>query len=130
MKQLLYILVFGFSVFGFAQNTGSISGNLLDLEEGHAPLLYAKVMVKETGVEALSNEAGFFKFEDVKPGAYTLVYSFVGYETKEVKVEVLPSNDEVLKLHLGASTVSLDDLASVFASASSASNDSAIVSNK
>ncbi|WP_067145159.1 carboxypeptidase-like regulatory domain-containing protein [Pseudotamlana agarivorans] len=130
MKQFLYILVFCFSAFGFAQNTGSISGNLLDLEEGNAPLLYAKVKVKETGVETLSNEAGFFKFENVTPGTYTLVYSFVGYETKEVKVEVLSANDQNLKLYLGASTVSLDDLASVFASATTASNDSGIVSNK
>lgn len=129
MKQFLYIAVLFISALGFAQNSGSISGNLLDLEEGNAPLLYAKVLVKETGAEALSNDKGFFQFENLKPGTYTLVYSFVGYNTKETQVEVVDAN-EVLKLYLEASTVSLDDLASVFAAGNSNVNEPVIASNK
>ncbi|WP_194767000.1 carboxypeptidase-like regulatory domain-containing protein [Tamlana sp. I1] len=117
MKQFLYTLVFLVSAFGFAQNSGVINGHILDLEEANAPLLYAKVSIKETGAEALSNETGLFTFENLKEGTYTLVYSFVGYETKETKVNVAASNNEDLKLYLGASTVSLNDLAALFASA-------------
>ncbi|MBU2949840.1 carboxypeptidase-like regulatory domain-containing protein [Tamlana agarivorans] len=128
MKQYIYIFMFFFTAFGIAQNAGSISGNLLDLEAENAPLLYAKVLVKETGTEVLSDEQGFFKFDNLKEGTYTLVYSFIGYETKTSEVQVEASKNEVLELYLGASTISLDDLASVYASADN--NETAVVSNK
>ena len=117
MKNLLYITLLFVSAFGFAQNTNSISGNLLDLDSDNAPLLYGEVMIKETGATVVSDENGFFKFENLEAGTYTLVSSFVGYETKESVVSVSETATEDLKLYLGASTVSLDDFASLFANA-------------
>ena len=117
MKHILYITLLFVSAFGFAQSTNSISGNLLDLESDNAPLLYGEVMIKETGTAVVSDENGFFTFDNVDSGSYTLVYSFVGYDTKELKVDVTESASENLELYLGASAVSLDDFASLFANA-------------
>ncbi|KAB1069558.1 carboxypeptidase-like regulatory domain-containing protein [Tamlana haliotis] len=117
MKQFIFSLVFFISALGFAQEAGSISGNLLDVEAENTPLLYAKVMIKETGAEVLSDENGFFKFDNLAEGTYTLVCSFTGYETKESQVKVEALKTEAVKMYLEASTVSLDDLALVYASA-------------
>lgn len=117
MKNLIFITVLFISVFSFGQSGATLNGKLTDLESNNEPLLYAKVMVKETGHEALSNEKGLFKLENLHAGVYTLVYSFTGYETKEVKIEVKEGKANHVDLALGASTVSLEDLMSVLASA-------------
>ena len=126
MKHIIYIAIFFISALSFAQeNTGTINGNLLDFESNNQPLMFAKVFIKETGAEVLSDEKGFFKFENLNDGEYTLISSFVGYETKESKIKVA-SNITNIKLVLEASSISLEDLvltiASVDNSSSSTSN--------
>lgn len=123
MKHFILIATFLLTSLAFAQNTGAITGTLLDLESDNAPLLYGKVTVKETGASVLSDENGFFKIDNLKEGTYTLVYSFVGYDTKEILTEVSSSKSTNIKLHLAASTISLDDL--VFALASNSNEDKA-----
>ena len=110
MKQTIFLITFFLSVFAFGQNSGSISGNLLDIETNNEPLIFAKVLIKETGLETLSDENGVFKFENIKEGSYTLVYSFVGYETKEEKIKVVSNKSTNTKMYLSASTLSLDEL--------------------
>jgi hypothetical protein len=127
MKHIVLIAAFLLSAFSFAQNTGAITGNLLDLESNNEPLLYGKITVKETGASVLSDENGFFKIENLKEGTYTLAYSFVGYETKEIQTEVSSSKSTNIKLHLAASSISLDDL--VFALASNDEKASATSNN-
>jgi hypothetical protein len=116
MKQILFIVTFFITAISFAQRSSSITGNVLDIESNNRPLLYAKVLIKETGAEVLSDEKGFFKFENLKYGNYTLVSSFVGYETKELKVKVESEDTILVKVYLGASSISLDQLMLVIAS--------------
>lgn len=116
MKHIIYTALFFISALSFAQNTGSISGNFLDFESNNDPLMFAKVLIKETGAEVLSDEKGFFKFENLKDGEYTLVSSFVGYETKESKINVELNKTTTLKITLEPSTLSLEDLVFTIAS--------------
>lgn len=116
MKQFLIIAIFFISALGFAQETGKVSGYLLDLESNNAPLLYGSVLIKETGTKVLSDENGLFQFEDLAQGTYTLVGSFSGYQTKEAKIEVTSNKSTNITLNLAASTISLDDLMMAIAS--------------
>lgn len=117
MKHIIRIAIFLVTAFSFAQHTGSVSGNILDNESNNSPLLYAKILIKETGAEVLSDEKGFFKFENLKDGNYTLVSSFVGYKTKVLKVQVESGKAIKVKMSLGASSISLEELMLTFASA-------------
>ena len=117
MKNIILTAIFLVSAFTFAQNNGSISGNLLDIESNNAPLMFAKVSIKETGAEVLSDEHGAFKFQNLKDGTYTLVCSFTGYENKETETQVISGESTPIKLALTASTLSLDDLMMAMASA-------------
>lgn len=112
--KIFYTVVFLIvAATGFAQQSGRITGNLLDLESDNAPLNMAKVSLKGYHMETVSDEAGRFTFENLKPGTYTLVSRFVGYDPKEITVEVKPETTNTVTVEMAASTISLDDLVSL-----------------
>jgi len=113
MKQIVTLFIILFTALCFAQNTGMIVGEILDKEFSKNPLVFANVAVKGTSIEANTDLTGLFVIENLEDGDYTLVCSFVGYETKEVKVKVTFNNPVNVKLALGASGISLADLASL-----------------
>lgn len=121
MKHFLFTMVLFVTMFASAQN-GTINGKITDAEEGNNPLLFAKVTIKETGARVMTDEKGVFKFNNIKEGSYTLVCSFTGYETKEIKAEVNSKNTNTITLSLGASVLSLDDLTMVYASSEQKNN--------
>lgn len=116
MKNLLLLATFLFTVISFAQKDGIIKGNIIDLESNNNPLIFAKVQIKETGVETLSDENGSFQFENLENGTYTLVYSFVGYKTEEKKTQVISGETTNIKSSLAPSSISLDELMLTIAS--------------
>lgn len=113
MKQLLILSIFLFTSLGFAQNTGLIVGKVLDKELNNEPLVFANISIKGTSTEISSDTTGLFVIENLEDGDYTLVCSFVGYETKEINVHVNASQPVELNIPLAASTVSLNDLAAL-----------------
>ncbi|WP_346883184.1 carboxypeptidase-like regulatory domain-containing protein [uncultured Algibacter sp.] len=117
MKYFTFIVCLLLATLSYGQDNFSLSGNVFDLESNNTPLVYAKVSIKENGLEVLSDEQGAFKFENLAKGTYTLIYSFVGYQTEETTTTVISKNNNVVKLYLGASTISLDDLMTTLDSA-------------
>ena len=57
-----------------------------------------------------SNEEGIYEFKDLDVGSYILVFSFVGYETQEIKVEVVANKVTVVNVPLGVSAASLSEV--------------------
>ena len=66
------------------QETGSIVGTITDKEVNNEPLPFANVLIKGTTKGATSDFDGLYELSDIEPGTYTVVYSFLGYETVEV----------------------------------------------
>ncbi|WP_298532565.1 carboxypeptidase-like regulatory domain-containing protein [uncultured Algibacter sp.] len=116
MKGFIYTILFLITATTFAQESGTINGQLLDIESNNAPLLYGRILIKETGSKVLSDENGLFKFGNLEEGTYTLVGSFTGYETQEIKIEVTSNTSTTITFNLAASTISLDDLMTTIAS--------------
>lgn len=110
MKRLVYLSLFLFTAISFGQNTGLIVGKVLDSELNNAPLMMANVSVKGTSINLNTDLTGLFVIENLEAGDYTLVCSFAGYETKEIKVHVDAFKPAEVKLALAASTVSLSEL--------------------
>lgn len=110
MRHIILIAIFLVTVCSFAQQTSSVQGQLLDVESNNAPLQYGKVVIKENGAEVLTDEKGTFKFENIKAGSYTLVSSFVGYETKVSEIKVIDGKPTTITLHLKADSITVDDL--------------------
>lgn len=110
MKRLIYLSLFLFTAISFGQNTGLIVGKVLDSELNNAPLMMANVSVKGTSINLNTDLTGLFVIENLEAGDYTLVCSFAGYETKEIKVHVDNLKPAEVKLALAASTISLSEL--------------------
>ncbi|MDO5972534.1 carboxypeptidase-like regulatory domain-containing protein [Flavivirga aquimarina] len=113
MRHLTTLFILFFTSFCFSQNTGLITGKLMDKEFDNNPLVFANVSIKGTSIESTTDQTGSFVIENLEDGDYTLVCRFVGYETKELKVKVVSGESEYIKTSLGASTVSFLELASI-----------------
>ncbi|WP_430411543.1 TonB-dependent receptor domain-containing protein [Kordia sp.] len=93
---------------GYAQN-GTIAGKVQDKEVNNDPLPFANVSIKGTTKGTTSDFDGLYQIPNVAPGTYTLVFSFVGYETREVpNVIVNPGKITTVDIILGANAASLD----------------------
>lgn len=78
---LLLLFIFSFSVL--AQNTGTIKGQIKD-ETGQEIIIGASVFLKGTTLGSTTDVEGNFQIVNIPEGTYTLVITYVGYETKEV----------------------------------------------
>ncbi|NNE33576.1 MAG: TonB-dependent receptor [Winogradskyella sp.] len=110
MKRIPIVILLLITSFLFAQNTGSISGKLIDKEYNDEPLPFANILIKGTTTGTTSDIDGLYQFEALAPGAYTLIFSFVGYETQEITVNVESDKVTTLNVMMGASAASLDEI--------------------
>jgi TonB-dependent receptor len=109
MKKNIYsLLLVSFLSIGFAfAQTGKVAGNLID-GEFVEPLAFGNILVKGTTTGTTSDFDGKYELE-LDPGTYTLVFSFVGYNTQEI-VDVIIKAGEVTVLDVTLETNSLDTI--------------------
>ncbi len=94
-----------------AQETGSITGTLLDKEAGDQPLPFANVIIKGTTKGTTTDFDGLYTLDNLEPGTYTVEFSFVGYETIDVKDVVVNLNEATtVNSSIGASAAALDEV--------------------
>lgn len=98
MKKLFTLLLFSlFSIMAFAQ-TGIIRGNVFDEDSGE-PIIYGTVLLKGTDRGTNTDLDGFFALPNLERGTYTVAFSYTGYATQEVDVEV-KSGIEYVRIYL------------------------------
>ncbi|HET7360615.1 MAG TPA: carboxypeptidase-like regulatory domain-containing protein, partial [Salinimicrobium sp.] len=91
--------------------TGSIAGKLTDKEMNGMPLPFANVIIKGTTIGTVTDYDGLYTIEDIEPGTYTLVFSFVGYETITIpNVEVMGGKVTEINTALGTSAAALEEV--------------------
>ena len=94
----------------YAQDTGSIVGKLTDKEYNNEPLAFANVLIKGTTTGTTSDFDGLYAFENLSPGTYTIIFSFVGYETQEITAEVIGGKVTEINVPMAASAAALDEI--------------------
>ncbi|GGK13467.1 collagen-binding protein [Yeosuana aromativorans] len=110
MKKIILLFILFVSTFSYAQTTGSIVGKLIDKEYNNEPLAFANILIKGTTKGTTSDIDGLYGFENLTPGTYTLVFSFVGYETQEINAQVVAGKVTEINVPMGASAASLDEV--------------------
>ena len=124
-KQFLYLLVFAmFSNFISAQ-TGELSGQVMDKEYNDI-LPFANVVIKETGTGTTTDFEGNYSIK-LNEGIYTVVFSFIGYETVEIS-EVQIKQGEVTVVNASIGPLS-NELEEVVVKATTAENTEASLLN-
>lgn len=90
IKKTLFLLFLTlcsfFSIQG--QNTGTISGNVLDTEQ--FPLPGSNVFIESLSKGAVTDADGNFRISNVPPGSYELTVSFIGFDTQTTRIELNP----------------------------------------
>ncbi len=111
MKRVFIALLIFTNLMGYSQEAGSIIGKLTDKEVNNEPLAFANVLIKNTSKGTTSDFDGLYEINGVIPGEYTLVFSFLGYETLEIpNVTVESGKVTEINTALGAGSVSLDEV--------------------
>lgn len=110
MRSTLFLLALLCSLGLFSQNTGSIRGNIVDLEAHNEPLLFADVSLSDTDWKTKTNFNGNFELSDIPAGKYNLKISFLGYETQMVAVEITPQSSVRVEASLQAKSLSLHEI--------------------
>lgn len=107
MKHIIKVLaLFIFiSATSTAFSQGKVAGTVID-GEFNEPMAFANILVKGTSKGVTTDFDGKFEME-LEEGTYTLVFSFVGYATKEIS-DVVIKNGEVFTLDVLMETNSLD----------------------
>ena len=77
----LFLIIFIFSVFTFAQENYFISGNVQD--KSSEPLIGANITLKGSFLGGTTDFNGNYKIENLDPGKYTMLVSYIGYKSQE-----------------------------------------------
>ncbi|MDO7587061.1 MAG: carboxypeptidase-like regulatory domain-containing protein, partial [Flavobacteriaceae bacterium] len=112
MRHLLSMLFFLVSSVVLGQQTASVVGALSDKENNNEPLAFANILIQGTTIGTTSDFDGLYELPNISPGNYTIIFSYLGYETVTVE-NVLVSEGKVTTLNvpMGASEgVALDEV--------------------
>ncbi len=113
MKKFLLVtaLLYIGLVQGQEPTKGSIVGKLMDKEVQGESLPFANVIIQGTSTGTTSDINGLYSLVDLKPGNYSIVFSFIGYETLEVP-NILVEAGKITEVNtgLGSSAASLSEV--------------------
>ena len=88
MKKIIQLLIIS-SSFALSQN-GIISGFISDSSSGEA-LIGANVIIQETGQGMATDINGYYIIQNIIPGEYTLMVSYVGFRLNRERVTISSS---------------------------------------
>ena len=107
LRTLVPVLAF-FITLGATAQTGTIRGFVYDKGSGE-PIIFTNVVLKGTTTGAATDVNGFYSISRVQPGTYTLMVTYLGYDTLEKQVTV--ARDQILteKLFITKSAIQMKE---------------------
>ncbi|PXV68015.1 iron complex outermembrane receptor protein [Dysgonomonas alginatilytica] len=82
-----------------------VRGNVYD--ENGDPLVSATIVIEGTNYSTLTNDEGEFRFRNLPKGTFTIVASFIGYNSKRQEVVITEHSQQTLRYDLqGSNTLS------------------------
>ncbi len=79
----------GFLIQLFAQDTGSLSGTVIDIETKR-PIKGVNVAVENTSISTVTDSKGKFEIKKIPAGEYSLRFSVSGYGERRISVTISP----------------------------------------
>jgi outer membrane receptor protein involved in Fe transport len=92
-----------------AQDTGGIRGTVTRADDG-APLRDVAVGIQSTSLHAVTDAAGHFAIPRAPAGAQLLVVRWIGFQPKEVPVQVVAGRTQIVDVALAARPILLSDV--------------------
>ena len=85
VKSILIMIIICFQ-YSFSQSVHYISGTVVD--KNGEPLLGANINLKGTFLGSTTDVNGYYRIENVDPGKYVLMVSYIGYKSQEIDLYI------------------------------------------
>ena len=105
-KTTILIIMVGWNLY--AQD-GKVSGFITDEETGEA-LIGANVFMAETGNGMSTDKNGYYVLQNIIPGSYNLIVSYIGYSTLKKEITLAVNESIKLNLSLGIEAVEITEV--------------------
>ena len=106
----LFLLVIMNAYLLAAQNSGQLSGRILD-QQSQLPIQGVTVLLEGTNMGVASDEEGYFTFKDVPARTYNITISHLGYQSKTIfNIIVKAFGTPPLKILLEESANELEEI--------------------
>jgi outer membrane receptor for ferrienterochelin and colicin len=92
-----------------AQQTASVSGYVTDSETGET-LISANIGFQGTRLGASTNTLGYYTITNIEPGTYTLVGSYIGYQSYSRQISLEPGENLRLDIGLIPESIELEEI--------------------
>lgn len=110
LKHLSLLLIFlAFMIPSVNAQFGSVRGFVYEKETGE-PVLFTNVYFSKTSIGAPTDANGYFAITRIPPGSYTLMVTYVGFDTLKMPITIKADELITKKLYLTKSTVQLDEV--------------------
>src|SRR6476469_9137392 len=95
---LFLLLLLAINVFAQKNEYGSING-VVTTSDGK-PAGSVTVAIKNNKIGTITNDEGRFELKKIRPGNYVIIFSFVGFESKEINIDVKPDEENFVNAPL------------------------------
>ncbi len=104
---LLQIIIIFYNNILYAQQTGTLSGTIVDSTNGEA-LPFSNVLIKDMNRGASTNANGYFVIPGLPaPNKYIIVVSYIGYRSKQLSVVIKSNKMTSIKVGLSQAGIML-----------------------
>ena len=103
------LLILCFTLEVSAQDLTSLNGFVTDATSGET-LLFANVVLVESGVGAATNTAGYYTMTGLQPGSYEVVCSYIGYRDFREQITLAPGENLRFDISLIPDGIELEEV--------------------
>ncbi len=104
-SMFLLLFVLGFSTTIHAQESGKITGTVLDKSTGD-PLPGANILLDGTSLGTATSVDGKYIIRQVTPGSYNMIIKYIGYKEQEIPITV--SSGKTLEINVELEYVAVE----------------------
>jgi hypothetical protein len=109
LLTLLSLLFFVYPATPASAQTGSIRGFVYESESGE-PVIFTNVYLYKTSMGAATDVNGYFAITKVPQGQYTLMVSYMGFDTLRMPLTIKANDLITKKIYLVKSTYNLEEI--------------------
>ena len=109
MKLMRFYIALLFTFLQLNAQSGIISGFISDSSSAEA-LIGANVILQETGQGMATDINGYYIIQDITPGDYVLMVSYVGFKLKKEKLKISDGQSIKLDISLSEDVVELTQI--------------------
>ena len=106
IQKILCVLTLALLIGGHLFGQGTVRGNVYDEDSGE-PIMFGTVRFSELTTGANTDIDGFFSMTDIPAGNYSLIVTYVGYDSVAVDVRVVDGGITYKSIYLKTSGVNL-----------------------